>query len=188
MLIINFVYSKCIYGRRQWHLTPVLLLGKSCGRKSLVGCSPWGCEESETTERLPFHFPLSCIGEGNGNPLQCSCLENPRDGGAWWAAVYGVTQSRTRLSDLAAAAVNICLSQPPNLPDLHLFGNHKFVFYVCEIILMKMIIFLSSQLPGIKEHFTESEALVLMFMYEAAPLPSSPCDGSGRKLTSAPEP
>ena len=49
------------------------------------------------TERLHFRFSLSCIGEGNGNPLQCSCLENPRDGGAWWAAVYGVIQSRTRL-------------------------------------------------------------------------------------------
>ena len=56
------------------------------------------------TERLHFHFSLSCTGEGNSNPLQCSCLENPRDGGAWWAAVYGVTQSRTRLSDVAAAA------------------------------------------------------------------------------------
>ena len=65
--------------------------------ESLVGCSPWGREESDTTERLPFHFSFSCIGEGNGNPLQCSCLGNPRDGGAWWAAVYGVTQSRTRL-------------------------------------------------------------------------------------------
>ena len=83
--------------RRQWHPTPVLLPGKSHGRRSLVGCSPWGCEESDTTERLHFHFSLSCIGEGNGNPLQCSCLENPRDGGAWWAAVSGVTQSRTRL-------------------------------------------------------------------------------------------
>ena len=62
---------------------------------SLVGCSPWGHEESDTTERLHFHFSLSCIGEGNGNPLQCSCLENPRDGGAWWAAVYGVAQSWT---------------------------------------------------------------------------------------------
>ena len=59
-----------------------------------VGCCPWGCEESDTTERLHFHFSLSCIGEGNGNPLQCSCLENPRDGGAWWAAVYRVTHSR----------------------------------------------------------------------------------------------
>ena len=71
--------------------------GKSHGRRSLVGCSPWGCEESDTTERLHFDFSLSCTGEGNGNPLQCSCLENPRDGGAWWAAVYGVAQSRTWL-------------------------------------------------------------------------------------------
>ena len=81
--------------RRQWHPTPVLLPGKSHGWRSLAGCSPWGREESDTTERLPFHFSLSCIGEGNGNPLQCSCLENPRDGGARWAAVYGVVQSRT---------------------------------------------------------------------------------------------
>ena len=68
--------------RKQWHPTPVLLPGKSHGWRSLVGCSPWGREESDTTERLHFHFSLSCIGEGNGNPLQCSCLENPRDGGA----------------------------------------------------------------------------------------------------------
>ena len=61
------------------------------------GLHPWGREESDTTERLHFPFSLSGFGEGNGNPLQCSCLENPRDGGAWWAAVYGVTQSRTRL-------------------------------------------------------------------------------------------
>ena len=65
--------------------------GKSRGRRSLVGYRPWGCEESDTTEQLHFHFSLSCIGEGNGNPLQCSCLENPRDGEAWWAAVYGVS-------------------------------------------------------------------------------------------------
>ena len=56
-----------------------------------------GSLESDTTERLHFHFSLSCNGEGNGNPLQCSCLENPRDGEAWWAAIYGVAQSRTRL-------------------------------------------------------------------------------------------
>ena len=83
--------------RRQWQPTPVLLPGKSHGRRSLVGCSPLGREELDTTERLHFHFSLSCIGEGNGNPLQCSCLENPRDGGAWWAAVSGVAQSWTRL-------------------------------------------------------------------------------------------
>ena len=90
--------------RRQWHPTPVLLLGKSHGRRSLVGCSPWGLEESDMTERLPFHFSLSCTGEGNGNPLQCSCLENPRDWGAWWAGVYGVAQSRTRLKPLSSSS------------------------------------------------------------------------------------
>ena len=87
--------------RRQWHPTPVLLPGKSHGWRSLEGCSPWGHWGSDATERLHLHFSLSCIGEGNGNPLQCSCLENPRDSGAWWAAVYGVALSRTRWSDLA---------------------------------------------------------------------------------------
>ena len=90
--------------RRQWHPTPVLLPGKSHGRRSLAGFSPWGREELDTTERLHFHLSLSCIGEGNGNPLQCSCLENPRDGGAWWAAVYGVTQSQTRLKRLSSSS------------------------------------------------------------------------------------
>ena len=63
-----------------------------------------GLLESDTTERLHFHFSLSCTGEGNGNPLQCSCLENPRDGGAWWAAIYGVAQSRTRLKRLSSSS------------------------------------------------------------------------------------
>ena len=76
---------------------PVLLPGESHGRRSLVGCSPWGPEESYMTERLHFHFSLSCMGEGNGTPLQYSCLENPRDRGAWWAAVYGVAQNWTQL-------------------------------------------------------------------------------------------
>ena len=92
------------YARRQWHPTPVLLPGKFHGRRSLVGCSPWGRKESDTTERLHFHFSFSCIGEGNGNPLQYCCLENPRDGGAWWAAVYGVAQSRTRLKQLSSSS------------------------------------------------------------------------------------
>jgi len=92
-----------IIRRRQWHPTPVLLPGKSHGWRSLVGCSLWGREESDTTERLHFHFSLSCLGEGNGNPLQYSCLENPRDGGAWWAAVYGVAQSWTRLKWLSSS-------------------------------------------------------------------------------------
>ena len=85
-------------------LIPVLLPGKSHGWRSLVGCSPRGREELDTTERLHFHFSVSCIGEGNGNPLQCSCLENRRDRGAWWAAVYGVTQSRTRLKRLSSSS------------------------------------------------------------------------------------
>ena len=93
-------------GRRQWQPTPVLLPGKSQGRRSLVGYSQWGREESDTTKRLRFHFSLSCTGEGNGNPLQCSCLENPRDGGAWWAAVYGVAQGQTRLKWLGSSSHN----------------------------------------------------------------------------------
>ena len=84
--------------------TPVLLPGKSYGQRSLIGCSPWGREELDMTGWLHFHF--SCIGEGNGNPLQCSCLENPRDGGAWWAAIYGVAQSRTRLKRLSIPLLN----------------------------------------------------------------------------------
>ena len=98
--------------RRKWQPTPVLLPGKSHGWRSLVACSPWGREESDTTERLPFHFSLSCIGEGNGNPLQCSCLENPRDGGAWRAAVCGVTQSLTWLKWLSSSSSSIAQGFP----------------------------------------------------------------------------
>ena len=90
--------------RRRWHPTPVLLPGKSHGWRSPVGCSPWGRSESDTTERLHFYFSPSCIGEGNGNPLQYSCLENPRDRGACWAAVYGVVQSWTRLKRLSSSS------------------------------------------------------------------------------------
>ena len=80
------------------------LAWKIHGRRSLVGCSPWGRKESDKTERLHFYFLLSCIGEGNGNPLQCSCLENPRDGGAWWAAVCGVAQSQIQLKQLSSSS------------------------------------------------------------------------------------
>ena len=107
-LFILFIYNiqnEKIYRRRRWHPTPVLLPGKSHGRRSLVGCSPWGHKELDTTEQLPFHFSLSRTGEGNGNPLQCSCLENPTDGGAWWASVYGVTQSRTWLNWLSSSSI-----------------------------------------------------------------------------------
>ena len=89
------------------------------------------------TERLHFHFSLSCIGEGNGNPLQCSCLENPRDGGAWWASVYGVPQSRTRLNRLSSSS-RVSL-------DLH-NGHFKslkiwlrILEFSCQIFIMDMI-------------------------------------------------
>ena len=99
------------FWRRQWPPTPVLLPGKSHGQRSLVGCSPWGRKVLDTTERLHFHFSLSCIGEGNGNPLQCSCLENPRDRGAWWAAIYGVTESQTWLKWLSSSSSILLFSR-----------------------------------------------------------------------------
>ena len=118
----NFVYPFGSWWtfawRRQWHPTPVLLPGKSHGRRSLVGCSPWGRED--TTEWLHFHFSLSRIGEGNGTPLQCSRLENPRDRGAWWAAVSGVAQSRTRLKRLRSSSSSSTLAL---LPPLALVNN-----------------------------------------------------------------
>ena len=97
---ILFSWLKSNDRRRQWQPTPVLLPGISHGWRSLVGYSPSGPEESDTTEWLHFHFSLSCIGEGNGNPLQCSCLENPSDGGAWWAALYGVAWNQKQLKRL----------------------------------------------------------------------------------------
>ena len=103
-------FTSSFMWRRQWHPTPVLLPGKSHGWRSLVGCSPWGHEELDTTEWLYFHFSVTCIGEGNGNPLQCSCLENPRDGGAWWAAVYGVEESRTQLNRLSSSSSKLYIN------------------------------------------------------------------------------
>ena len=102
--VFSYFILQILIWRRQWHPTPVLLPGKSRGQRSLVDCGPWGPKESDRTERLHFHFSLSRIGEGNGNPLQCSCLENPRDGGAWLAAVYGVAQSWTRLKRLTSSS------------------------------------------------------------------------------------
>ena len=81
--------------RRQWHPIPALLPGKSHGRRSLVGCSPWGLEESDTAERLHFHFSLSCVGEGNGNPLQCSCLKTQGRGSLVGCCLWGCTESDT---------------------------------------------------------------------------------------------
>ena len=90
--------------RRQWHPTPVFLPGESQGRGSLEGCSPWGRWGSDTTERLHFHFSLSRIGERNGNSLQCSCLENPRDGEPVGLPSLGSYRNGHDWSDLAAAA------------------------------------------------------------------------------------
>ena len=91
-----------MHWRRKWQPTPVFLPGESQGQESLMGCRSWGHTESDTTEWLSMH---ACIGEGNGNPLQYSCLENPRDRGAWWAAVYGVAHSRTRLKRLSSSGM-----------------------------------------------------------------------------------
>ena len=123
-------------GRRQWHPTPVLLPGKSHGWRSLVGCSPWGREESDTTERLHFHFLLSCIGEGNGNPFQCSCLENLRDGRA---AVYGVTQSRTRLKRLSSSSSSSTIKLIVNsyLETQSLLQNNLYQIYQSAIIILR---------------------------------------------------
>ena len=107
LLVTCFVYSS-LYAEKAMAPTPVLSPGKPHGRRSLVGCSPWGRWESDTTERLHFHFSLSCMGEGNGNPLQRSCLENPRDWGAWWAAVRGVADTTERLS----SSSSMCMSIP----------------------------------------------------------------------------
>ena len=104
--VLNHTHHSFLCPSRQRHPTPVLLPGKSHGWRSLVDCSPWGRSESDRTERLHFHFSPSCTGEGNGNPPQYSCLENPRDGGAWWAVVYGVAQSQTQLKRLSSSSIH----------------------------------------------------------------------------------
>ena len=122
--LLSLGVTKPVEQRRQWHPTPVPLLGKPHGRRSLVGCSPWGHKESDMTEQLHFQFSLSCIGEGNGNPLQCSCLENPRDRRAWWAVIYGIAQSRTRLKWLSSSSS----SKPVETVSDSIFGglqNHR---------------------------------------------------------------
>jgi len=132
---------------RQWHPTPVLLPGKSHGRRSLVGCSPWGREESDTTERLHFNFSLSCIGGGNGNPLQCSCLENLRDGGAWWAAVYGVAQSRTQLKRLSSSSSRLLC--PWDFPSKNTGVSHHFLLQrIFQTQGTKLCLLLSPALAG----------------------------------------
>ena len=123
--------NTCVYisQRRRWHPIPVLLPGESHGQRSLVGCRPWGRKEWDTTERLNFHFSLSCIGEGNGNPLQCSCLENPRTGEPGGLPSMGSHRFGHDWRDLEAAAaarVHFNLKLPIHTFYLPL-GNRKFV-------------------------------------------------------------
>ena len=148
-------------GANVWHPTPVLLPGKSHGRRSLVGCSPWGRWESDMTERLHFHFSLSCIGEGNGNPLQCSCLENPRDGGAWWAAIYGVAQSQTRLKRLSSSSrINVWMSS--------IYAYTVFITNWCSSFLRHLFF-----LPFCKEKFS---FFLFLFLFDCQESQNScPC-------------
>ena len=133
-------WTRCLYRRRRWHSIPVLLPGKPHVRRSLVGCSPWGRKESDTPKRLHCHFSLSCIGEGNDTPLQYTCLENPRDGGAWWAAVCGVTQSRTRLKQLSSSSSSKSNNDHPWIgsisPDsfcIHAFQKLPLSFFMLSL-------------------------------------------------------
>ena len=100
----SIIRYSALVQRRKWRPTPVFLPGKSHGQRSLVSCNPWDHKELDMTEGLHFHFSLSCTEEGNSNQLQCSCLENPRDGRAWWTAVYGVAKSGTRLKRLSSSS------------------------------------------------------------------------------------
>ena len=121
--------------RRQWGPTPVLFPGKSHGRgggEGLVGCSPWGREESDTAKRLHFHFSFSWIGEGKGNSLQCSCLENPRDGGAWWVTVYGVTQSQTWLKQLSSSSSSSILQTVPWSDVVVICGKESHIWHAAK--------------------------------------------------------
>ena len=140
--------SACDAGRRrQWHPTPVLLPGKSYRWRSLVGCSPWGRWGSDTTERLHFHFSLSCIGEGNGNPLQCSCLENPRDRGTWWAANYGVSQSLTRLKWLSSSSSD---AGDPGLISGSGRSTGEGIVYPLQYSWASMVVQLVKNLPAVR--------------------------------------
>ena len=136
-MLLNMMLRQFLQ-RRQWHHNPVLLPGKSHGQRSLVGCSPWGREESDRLRdfTFTFHFSLSCIGEGNGNPLQCSCLENPRDGGAWLAAVYGVAQSRTWLKWLSSSSSKTVLHNGHYLIQTSILP--RLSFQVCPSKMLKV--------------------------------------------------
>ena len=110
--------------RKAWQPTPIFLSGKSHGQRILAGFSLWGRKELYMIERAYCVYYVShvyCdIGEGNGNPLQYSCLENPRDRGAWWAAGYGVTQSPTRLMQLSSNS-NVVMYKVSSFTSIPLF-------------------------------------------------------------------
>ena len=114
IILLKILILFCMHACMQWHPTPVLLPGKSHGWRRLVGCSPWRRKESDTTERLRIHFSLSCVGEGNGNPLQYFCLENPRE----WAAISGVPQSQTQLKRLSSSSSSIHAQSVQLCPSL----------------------------------------------------------------------
>ena len=142
-----------MHWRRRWQPTPVPLPGKSHGRRSLVGCSPWDRKESDTTERLHFHLSLSCIGEGNGNPLQYPCLENPRDGGAWWAAVYGVAQSRRRLKGFSGGSSS---SSGVHGKPILLSASHEQALYF-HVLWPLLILRRINPVRIINAHFTDKK-------------------------------
>ena len=102
----------------EWGAIAFLQLLSSVQFSSVTQSCPTLCDPIDTTERLPFHFSFSCIGEGNGNLLQCSCLENPRDRGAWWAAVSGVAQNRTGLKRASSSSSNAYFSRAGNEDDI----------------------------------------------------------------------
>ena len=173
-ILLNSNLNFLLFWRRQWHPTPVLLPGKSHGRRSLEGCSPWGRWGSDTTERLHFHFSLSCIGERNGNPLQCFCLENPRDGGDWWVAVYGVAQSQTRLKRLSSSSIlNISNCSPlvlsfTNLdfslssPPPQLSSSFLSFFLIWGLQIYKLILYGCAKRKHSQDPYAES---VMPFIY-----------------------
>ena len=103
---------------REFGWTP----GVGDGQGGLACFNSWGRKESDMTERLHFHFSLSCIGEANGNPLQCSCLENPRDREAWWAAIYVISHSSVQFSSIIQSCLTLCdptNRSTPGLPVHH---------------------------------------------------------------------
>ena len=164
MLISSSVPRCCASRSRQWHPTPALLPGKSHGQRSLVGCSPWGREESDTNERLHFPFSLSCIGEGNGNPLQCSCLENPRDGEPGGLPSVGLHRVGHDWSDLAAAAAAVHQDEDITSPRLAAAFRES-VFFTLTILPYTLWSFRdSAAMPQAKRSNIASEVLILLFI------------------------